>query len=377
MYSKMESRGEDLIDFLNLRARGGTTGIFSTRSTTSVLVHLADDRVAHTLQFLELVLELVHFGGLVTVQPSDRGLDGVFDRLLVVRIQLATDVGVVHGVAHVVRVVLDGVLGFDLLLVLLVLSLVLLRVLDHALDVLLAQATLVVGNGNLVLLARALVFGGHVEDTVGVDVEANVNLRDAARRRRNAGELELAQQVVVARTGAFAFEDLDLFVAFAGQNSGLDGRTVGDGFIGVNGLAQILAVEEIGQELLHLGDARGPADEDDLVNLRLVHLRIAKRLFDRVHALAEQIHAELFEASAGDGSVEVDAFEQGIDFDGRLRRGRQGTLGAFASRSETTECLRVARDVLLVLALEFSDEVLQQASVEIFAAQVRVASRRL
>ena len=37
----------------------------------------------------------------------------------------------------------------------------------------------------------------------------------------------------------------------------------------------------------------------------------------------------------------------------------------------------VARDVLLVLALEFSDEVLQQASVEIFAAQVRVASRRL
>ena len=105
---------------------------------------------------------------------------------------------------------------------LLVLSLVLLRVLDHALDVLLAQATLVVGNGNLVLLARALVFGGHVEDTVGVDVEANVNLRDAARRRRNAGELELAQQVVVARTGAFAFEDLDqhtrLVVGVSGEH---------------------------------------------------------------------------------------------------------------------------------------------------------------
>jgi len=109
----------------------------------------------------------------------------------------------------------------------------------------------------------------------------------------------------------------------------------------------------------------------------LVHLRVAKSLFDRVHALAEQVHAELFEASAGDGGVEVDAFEERVDFDGRLRRGRQGALRAFARRAETTERLGVTGDVLLVLALEFSDEVLQQASVEIFTAQVRVASRRL
>merc|ERR1719409_880487 len=126
---------------LSLSSNSSTSAVWLP---ASVLVHLADDRVVHTLQLLELVLELINLGGLVTVQPSDRGLDGVFDRLLVFRIQLATNVRVAHGVAHVVRVVLDGVLGFNLLLVLLILSLVLLGVLNHALDVFLAQATLVV-----------------------------------------------------------------------------------------------------------------------------------------------------------------------------------------------------------------------------------------
>lgn len=48
----------------------------------------------------------------------------------------------------------------------------------------------VVGNGNFVFLVRVFVFGGYVEDIVGVDVEVNVNLRDVARRRRNVGEFE-------------------------------------------------------------------------------------------------------------------------------------------------------------------------------------------
>ena len=170
---------------------------------------------------------------------------------------------------------------------------------------------------------------------------------------------------------------MNLFVAFAGQNRGLDGGTVRDGFIRVDGLAQVLAVEEVGQELLHLRDTGGTTDEDDFVDGGLVHLRVAKGLFDRVHALTEQVHAEFFEASTGDGGVEVNALEERVDFDGRLRRGRQGALRAFARRAETTERLGVAGDVLLVLALEFSDEVLQQASVEIFTTQVRVASRRL
>ena len=106
---------------------------------------------------------------------------------------------VVHGVAQVVRVVLEVVLRVHLLLVLLVLRLILLRLLHHALDVLLAEAPLVVGDGDLVALARALVLRAHVEDAVGVNVEAHADLRHAARRGRDARELELSEEVVVAR----------------------------------------------------------------------------------------------------------------------------------------------------------------------------------
>mmetsp|Transcript_8272 Transcript_8272/g.27507 ORF Transcript_8272/g.27507 Transcript_8272/m.27507 type:complete len:698 (+) Transcript_8272:103-2196(+) len=434
LFFTTSNRGARLIDFFDGRARASAgvsarTHVSTRRGTASVLVHLADDRVAHAFQLLELILEFVNFSRLVTVQPRDRGFDGVFDGLLVIGVELTANVGVVHGVAHVVRVVLDGVLGFNLLLVLFILSLELLGVLNHALNVLLGQATLVVGDGNLVLLTRALVFRRNVEDTVGIDVEAHVNLRNATRRRRDTREFKLTQQVVVARARTFAFKDLDqhtrlvvrvrgedlfllgrnggvsrdqhshdtanglethgkrgnieeeqvlhLFVAFARQNRRLHGGAVRDGFIRVDGLAQFLAVEEVGQERLNLRDTGRTTDQDDFVNLSLVKLGVAQALFNRVHALAEQIHVELFKASAGDGRVEVNTFEQRINFNGRLRGGRQRALGAFARGAKTAERLGVAGDVLLVLALELLHKVLQETSIEIFTTEVRITSRRL
>ena len=52
------------------------------------------------------------------------------------------------------------------------------------------------------------VLGADVEDAVGVDVEHDVDLRHAARRRRDARQLELAQQVVVAGARALALVHL-------------------------------------------------------------------------------------------------------------------------------------------------------------------------
>ena len=52
------------------------------------------------------------------------------------------------------------------------------------------------------------VLGADVEDAVGVDVERDIDLRHAARRRREARQLELAQQVVVARARALALVHL-------------------------------------------------------------------------------------------------------------------------------------------------------------------------
>ena len=79
------------------------------------------------------------------------------------------------------------------------LTLVLLGFVDHALDLLLRETTLVVGDGDAVRLAGGLVGGGDVEDTVGVDVEGDLDLRNTTGSRGDAGELELAEEVVVLR----------------------------------------------------------------------------------------------------------------------------------------------------------------------------------
>ena len=56
---------------------------------------------------------------------------------------------------------------------------------------------------------RRPVINRHVENAVGVDVEAHGDLGNSTRSRGNAGQLELAQQVVVAGAGALALVNLD------------------------------------------------------------------------------------------------------------------------------------------------------------------------
>jgi hypothetical protein len=48
-----------------------------------------------------------------------------------------------------------------------------------------------------------------VHDAVGVDIEGDLDLRDSARSRGDAGELEGAQRLVVLRDLALTLEDLD------------------------------------------------------------------------------------------------------------------------------------------------------------------------
>ena len=76
-------------------------------------------------------------------------------------------------------------------------------------------------------------------------------------------------------------EVLDLFVAFARQNGGLDGGAVRDSFVRVDGLAQLLTVEEVGEQLLHLRDSRGTANQDNFVHLTLVELGVSQALLNR------------------------------------------------------------------------------------------------
>src|SRR3984885_12385853 len=100
---------------------------------------------------------------------------------------------------------LGVVLRLDLGFALLVFLGVSFGILDHLLDVALGEAAGGL-DADLLLLARAFVLGRHVDDAIGVDVEGDLDLRHAARRRRNADKIELAEHLVVGRHLALTLE---------------------------------------------------------------------------------------------------------------------------------------------------------------------------
>ena len=130
---------------------------------------------------------------------------------------------------------------------------------------------------------------------------------------------------------------LGLLRSITGEDGSLDGGTVGDSLVGVDALVGLLAVEEVRDELHDTGDTSGATDEDDLVDVGLVDLGVAEDLLDGLEGGAEEILAELLETGTGEGGVEVDALEQGVDLDGGLGGGRKGALGTLASGPQATE----------------------------------------
>merc|ERR1719158_2721667 len=197
---------------------GGATG----------LVHLGDDGVAHRLEVLLHGVELILLGVLGGVEPLHGLLDLVLDLLELLLGDGRLELVLADGVLHLVAVRLEAVLGVDALLGLGILIGELLGLAHHAVNVLLGETALVVGDGDVGLLARgALVLGGHIEPTVGVNVEGDLNLGHATGSRGDASELELAKHVVVLGAGALALVHLDehtgLVVGVGGESLGLLG----------------------------------------------------------------------------------------------------------------------------------------------------------
>ena len=95
---------------------------------------------------------------------------------------------------------------------------------NHTLD-LLRQMVLVVGDHDAVRLSSCLVGGGDVQDTIGVDIKGNLDLRDTAGSRRDTRELELFERVVVLGAGTLTLVNLDeytrLVVGIGGEDFSL------------------------------------------------------------------------------------------------------------------------------------------------------------
>lgn len=88
------------------------------------------------------------------------------------------------------------------------------------------------------------------------------------------------------------------------------------------------------------------------MHITLGELGITQARLDGVHALAEQVHAQLLETSSGDGSVEVDTLIQSVNLQGGLGGGGQSTLRTLSCCTQAAKGAGVVGDILLVLALE-------------------------
>lgn len=344
--------------------------------------------------------------------------------LLVLLLNLATKtLLVVDLVLEGEGVVLKAVSGLNALAGSLVLLGVLLSLGDHALNLLRGKTALVVGDGDGLLLAGALIVGRDLEDTVGVELERDLDLRHAARSGRNTGKLELAEDVVILGKRSLTLKDLDqdhglvissgredLALAgrdsgvtgnqlshdstggldtkgqgvdihendtrstlLTGKDSGLDRSTECNSLIGVDALGSLL-VEEVLNELLNLGDTSGTTDKNDVVNVGLLELGVLENLLNRLHSLLEEVNVELLELGLGKGLGEVLAVVESLDLNAGALLRRQSTLGLLGLTLELTHGLEVLGNVDVVLLVVLLGEVVDDSLIEILTTEMGVTS---
>ncbi len=283
-------------------------------------------------------------------------------------------------------------------------------------------------DADLLLLVGRLVLGGDVDDAVGVDVERHLDLRHAARGRRNADEVELAEQLVVGGHFALALEDPDRdrrLVVLGGredlallgrdrrvaldqagehaaqrldaerkrrhveqqdvldvalQHARLDRRADRHHFVRVDALMRLLA-EELFDDFLHLGHAGHAADQHDLVDLGRREFGVLQRLAARLDRALDQVvdqrlvfgPSELQREMLGAARVGGDVGQ--IDV-GLGRRG-QLDLRLFGRLLEALKGELVLGQVDALLLLELGREILDEPHVEVLAAEEGVAVGRL
>ena len=298
-----------------------------------------------------------------------------------------------------------------------------LGVLGHLLDLFLGQTggTL---NGDLLLFTGAEVLGGNVENTVGVDVEGDLDLRGAASGRRDAVELEGTEVLVVAGHGALALKNHDFdaglvvrvgreHLRLLGRNGGvtsdhgrgniarghdaegergdveqenvfnvtlehaaLNGCADGDHLVGIHALVSGFAGELVG-DLDHLGHTGHTADQHEFVDVGGSQLGILQAVLEGAQGALEQAIANLLHLGAGKRDIHVlragsiGGDERQVDVH---RQGRgEGNLGLLSLFLQALKGHRIFTQVDALLGLEAVNQPVNQGLVPVVAAEVGVA----
>ncbi len=280
---------------------------------------------------------------------------------------------------------------------------------------------------DLLLLASRLVLRGDVQDTVRVDIERDLDLRNAARCRGDFGQIEPAERLVVRSALTLTLQNMNrhrsLIVVggredlrclcrnrrilldqsghhlperldpqrqrghveqqhvldVARQHAGLDRRAHGHDLVRIDVLARLLA-EEVSDLLDDLRHPRLTADQDDIVDLTDLEARVLQRNLARLDGARDQILDQRLELGARELDIQV-LRSAGVGRDVRqvdlgLLRRRELDLGLLGGLLEALHRQRILTDIDAALLLEFACEVPDDPQVEVLAAEERVAVRR-
>src|SRR5262249_15502303 len=164
------------------------------------------------------------------------------------------------------------------------------------------------------------------------------------------------------------------------QHAGLDRSTNRDDLIGIDAFVRFLA-EQLLYDLLDLRHARHAADQNHLVDLRRRQHRVLERNPAWLDRLLNEIVDQRLEFRAGQfhGQVlwprRIRGDEWQVDFG--LRGRRQLDLRLLGRLLQALQRELVATQVDALFLLELVGEIIDKTHVEIFAAEERVAVRRL
>ena len=275
----------------------------------------------------------------------------------------------------------------------------------------------------MLLSAGAQILSGDVDNTVGIDVEGDLDLRHAAAGRSNAVQMEAAQRLVAGSHLTLALQDVDLHggliisgggedlallhrdggvalneagadaahgldtegqggdvqqqeaLHIAGENAGLQSGTQCHALVGVDALEGLVAGE--GLDSVHNGgDTAGAANHQHLGKIRGLEAGIGHSLTDGAHGGLHQMTGKLVELSAGQGHIQVlGAGSVGGDIgqvDIAAHDAGQLDLSLLSGFLQTLHGNLIAAEVHALALLELGNQILHDALVEVVAAEAVV-----
>mmetsp|Transcript_45726 Transcript_45726/g.111455 ORF Transcript_45726/g.111455 Transcript_45726/m.111455 type:complete len:378 (+) Transcript_45726:417-1550(+) len=344
------------------------THVFVSSSTGSTRVDVSHDGVGHLLDLLHLLVVVLLVGFGVFVHPVQSFIEHVLKLLLVLGRNVVgnTLLVILESVLEVVKVRFKSVTGVDSILDLLIFLGEGLGLLDHALDLFFGKTSLLGSDGNLLGLSSSLILGRNLEDTVSIDLEGDLNLRNTTGGWGDTGQFELSKLVVILGHGTFSFVNLDqndilvvlvsreclgflggdgstavdelghdttdsfdtlgkrsniqqknlacCVTTFSGKDTSLDGSSVGDSLVGVDTLGWLFSTEVFRDKLLNLRNTSRSTDQNNLIDLALAQVSIFHDTGDRSHGLLEKIVVQFLETGTGQCFTQVVSFGQVLNF---------------------------------------------------------------